>query len=110
LKVILNRTIKNAIDYRKGSYLDIWKILSTTDSEGTQLSIEDNGQGVSVKVKENIFDMFVKGTNKSKGAGLGLYLVKIACDKIKGKVRLESNQHSGATLIFRLPNLEQTSA
>ncbi|MGB1032097.1 MAG: sensor histidine kinase, partial [Flavobacteriales bacterium] len=109
LKVILNRTIKNAIDYRKGSSLDFCKILITTDNDGAVLCIEDNGQGVSEKVKDKIFDMFVKGTNKSKGAGLGLYLVKIACDKIKGKVHLENNQHSGATLIFRLPNLEQSS-
>ena len=109
LKVILKRTIKNAVDYRKGSNLDFCKILITTDADGAVVSIEDNGQGVSEKVKDNIFDMFVKGTNKSKGAGLGLYLVKIACDKIKGKVHLENNQHSGATLIFKLPNLEQAA-
>ena len=46
--------------------------------------------------------MFVKVTHKSKGAGLGLYLVKIASDKLRGKISLESK---GAKLVFNLPNL-----
>lgn len=105
LKVILIRTIKNAIDYRKGTDQDFCKVIVHTDINGATLEVQDNGLGVSEKVKDNIFDMFVKGTNKSKGAGLGLYLVKIACDKLRGKVRLENNEHKGATLVFQLPNL-----
>ncbi|NQX92999.1 MAG: ATP-binding protein, partial [Flavobacteriales bacterium] len=83
------------------------KVNIHTDATGATVEIEDNGQGISEKVKDNIFDMFVKGTNKSTGAGLGLYLVKIAVDKIRGKVQLQNNEFSGATISFELPNLAQ---
>jgi signal transduction histidine kinase len=105
LKVILRKTITNAIDYRNGTENDFCKVTITTDQNGAVLAIEDNGVGISEKVRENVFDMFVKGTHKSKGAGLGLYLVKIATDKIRGTITLESNEKHGSKLIFQLPNL-----
>ena len=105
IKVILNKTIGNAISYAKGSQYDYCNITITTDSQGAVFSIEDNGVGISSKVKASIFEMFVKGTNKSKGAGLGLYLVKIALDKLKGKVTVDSQENIGSKLIFQLPNL-----
>ena len=105
IKVILNKTIGNAISYAKGSQYDYCNISITTDSQGAVFAIEDNGVGISSKVKASIFEMFVKGTNKSKGAGLGLYLVKIALDKLKGKVTVDSQENIGSKLIFQLPNL-----
>lgn len=105
LKVILSKTIGNALNYRKGMSDDYCKITITTDSQGAILAIEDNGVGISEKVRTTVFDMFVKGSNKSKGAGLGLYLVKIAMDKLKGKVTVESKVDVGSKLIFQLPNI-----
>jgi signal transduction histidine kinase len=105
LKVILNKTISNAISYRQGTRQDFCKVTITTDSRGAILAIEDNGQGISEKVRESVFDMFVKGTNKSKGAGLGLYLAKIAVEKLKGHVTLESQINKGSRLVFEIPNM-----
>ncbi|MEZ7966288.1 MAG: HAMP domain-containing sensor histidine kinase, partial [Flavobacteriales bacterium] len=103
--VILKKTILNSMQYRLGSSSDYCKISITTDSSGASVCIEDNGQGIATKVKDSVFDMFVKGTHKSKGAGLGLYLVKIASDKLRGKISLESEESKGAKLVFNLPNL-----
>lgn len=103
--VILKKTILNSMQYRIGSSSDYCKISITTDSSGASVCIEDNGQGIAEKVKDSVFDMFVKGTHKSKGAGLGLYLVKIASDKLRGKISLESEENKGAKLVFNLPNL-----
>lgn len=105
IKVILNKTILNSSQYRLGSSSDFCKVSITTDSSGACVCIEDNGQGIAEKVKGSVFDMFVKGTHKSKGAGLGLYLVKIASDKIRGKITLESEENKGSKLVFKLPNL-----
>lgn len=105
IKVILNKTINNSIQYRLGSSSDYCKVSITTDSAGAHVSIEDNGQGISEKVKDRVFDMFEKGTHKSKGAGLGLYLVKIVAEKIRAKITLESLENQGAKLDFQLPNL-----
>ncbi|MCB0759902.1 MAG: tetratricopeptide repeat protein [Flavobacteriales bacterium] len=105
LKVILRKTIANALMYRQGTQEDFCNITITTDRKGAILCIEDNGQGINEKIRENVFDMFVKGTHKSTGAGLGLYLVKIALEKIRGKVVLESTVGKGSKLTFQLPNM-----
>lgn len=105
LKVILQQTISNAIAYRKGGNDDYCKITIYTEPSGARLTVEDNGVGIPEKVRDKVFDMFVKGTHKSTGAGLGLYLVRIAVDKIRAKVRLESEENEGCTLFFELPNL-----
>lgn len=105
IKVILQQTIANAIAYRKGTDEDYCKVSIYTEPSGATITIEDNGQGIPEKVRDKVFDMFVKGTHKSTGAGLGLYLVRIAVDKIRAKVRLESEENEGSTLRFELPNL-----
>ncbi len=105
LKVILQQTITNAIAYRKGTHNDYCRVSIHTDHEGATLSIEDNGVGIPEKVRDKVFDMFVKGTHKSTGAGLGLYLVRIAGEKIKAKVKLDTEENLGSKLTFYLPNL-----
>lgn len=105
IKVILQQTIANAIAYRKGTEDDYCKVSIYTEPSGATITIEDNGQGIPEKVRDKVFDMFVKGTHKSTGAGLGLYLVRIAVDKIRAKVRLESEENEGSTFSFELPNL-----
>lgn len=105
IKVILQQTISNAIAYRKGTPDDYCIIKIYTEPSGARITVEDNGQGIAEKVRDKVFDMFVKGTHKSTGAGLGLYLVRIAADKIRAKVRLDSQENEGCKLSFELPNL-----
>ena len=40
------------------------------------ISVYDNGIGVEEAISHKLFDMFFKGTEKSKGHGLGLYIVQ----------------------------------
>ncbi len=105
IKVILQQTISNAIAYRKGTPDDYCIIKIYTEPSGARITIEDNGHGIAEKVRDKVFDMFVNGTHKSTGAGLGLYLVRIAADKIRAKVRLDSQVNEGCKLSFELPNL-----
>lgn len=105
LKVILQQTITNAVAYRKGTPQDYCKVTVKTDPEGAFVTVEDNGQGIPEKVRDKVFEMFVKGTHKSTGAGLGLYLVRIAAEKIRAQVKLDSEENEGCILTFQLPNL-----
>ncbi len=105
IKVILQQTIANAVAYRKGTPDDYCKVSIYTEPSGARISIADNGLGISDKVRDKVFDMFVKGTHKSTGAGLGLYLVRIAVDKIRAKISLETEENKGCTFTFSLPNL-----
>lgn len=105
IKVILQNTIENAIQFRGGSPDDYCRISLSTDAKGAHIQIEDNGVGIADQVQDSVFGMFVKGSTQAKGSGLGLYMVRLACEKIRAKVDLKSEEQAGSTLSFNLPNL-----
>jgi len=104
LKIILTNLIANAYKYQ-----DCEKTASTIeisyskDKEVFNFSIKDNGIGVKDEYKEKIFEMFFRGTDKSVGTGLGLYVVKEIVEKLKGKIEMKSKLHEGAEFIINVP-------
>ncbi|MHA1479800.1 MAG: two-component system sensor histidine kinase NtrB [Candidatus Thorarchaeota archaeon] len=65
-----------------------------------QISISDNGPGISEKVKGRLFQ---KGAS-TKGGGLGLYLSREIVKAMTGTIELaEPNEGEGATFVIRLP-------
>lgn len=75
--------------------------------EFVELSIEDQGPGVSEEYQGKIFDRFFRienDTHTIKGTGLGLHLVKISIEKHHGgQVFIQSKLGEGSTFGFRLP-------
>lgn len=69
------------------------------------ISVEDNGIGISEKIREIIFNMFFKGTDKSKGSGLGLYIVKLIIDRLGGELFLDNYSKGKTTFLVKLPEL-----
>ncbi|MBE2189211.1 MAG: HAMP domain-containing histidine kinase [Candidatus Kapabacteria bacterium] len=47
--------------------------------------------------------MFFRGTPTSKGAGLGLFLVRNAVDKLQGSINLTTYEGLGSTFTIILP-------
>ncbi|MFN0050302.1 MAG: sensor histidine kinase [Cytophagales bacterium] len=70
-----------------------------------QIRVEDNGLGISESSKESIFDMFFKGSDKSKGSGLGLFIVKIAVEKLNGAVILDTSTKGKTIFNVQIPTL-----
>ena len=48
--------------------------------------------------------MFFRGTVKSKGAGLGLYIVRETINKLSGVINIHSTYGKGTTVVLELPN------
>jgi signal transduction histidine kinase len=66
------------------------------------ITIQDNGGGIDKKYKEKIFDPYFTTKFQSKGAGIGLYMVKnIIVNNMSGTIGVE-NYKDGAlfTLTF----------
>ena len=106
LSFILNNLISNAIKYH-----DISKpqpfIQVTVEEKDKQVQIEvsDNGQGISAEHLDKVFQMFYRASNASKGAGLGLYIVKETVIKLQGTITLTSVPGEGTTFRVLLPNM-----
>jgi signal transduction histidine kinase len=67
------------------------------------VAITDNGQGISAKIKEQIFTPFFTTKAAGEGSGLGLDIVKKIIDKHDGKIEVDSEVGKGTTFSIWLP-------
>jgi signal transduction histidine kinase len=102
LKVVLTNLIANAIKYsdeRKESFI---RVEAYQNENETVISVSDNGIGIDDQHHDKIFNMFYRASEKSKGSGLGLYIVKETLLKINGSIKVESTLGVGTTFIVTL--------
>jgi signal transduction histidine kinase len=70
-----------------------------------QISIQDNGKGMTPEVKAKIFDHLFTTKGVGKGTGLGLAIAKqIVVEKHGGSLEVHSEVGKGTTFIISLPN------
>ncbi len=64
------------------------------------LSVLDSGSGIPTAEKQKVFEKFYRigneDTRKSKGTGLGLYIVKNLTERHNGTIQIRDNQPSGS--------------
>lgn len=72
------------------------------------LFVLDNGIGIAPMHVNNIFKMFYRADEKSRGSGLGLYIVKETVEKIKGTISVVSEYGKGSTFTVIIPSLADT--
>ncbi len=110
LKIIFSNIISNAFKYmdtgKPNPYLHINIIIN---DKGLTADISDNGIGIEESHLPKIFDMFYRGTEKSQGSGLGMYIVKQSVDKLKGEISIISQLNKGTSFHIVLPNATKTS-
>ncbi len=107
-EVILN-LVENAIKYTNENG-QIFINTTETDTE-VLVSIRDTGEGISPEDQTHIWKKFVRGKNqelKTKGSGLGLYLVKYFIELHGGKITLKSELGKGTTFDMSLPIESET--
>ncbi|QSE98203.1 PAS domain-containing sensor histidine kinase [Fulvivirga lutea] len=104
LKIILSNIISNAYKYmdldKEANFL---KVSVSHLKKTLKISIQDNGIGIDEEHLPKIFDMFYRGTEKSQGSGLGMYIVKQSIDKLEGKISIESTPGHGTTFTITIP-------
>lgn len=107
LDVILYHLIVNAIQYKRSlSFHESYVQINVQDFEnGIKIIVNDNGIGIDKSIQYDIYNIFFRGTELSKGSGIGLFLVKNAVTKLKGNIELESESAKGTTFTIYFPNL-----
>ncbi|MCS6795076.1 MAG: sensor histidine kinase [Raineya sp.] len=108
LAIILNNLISNSIQYRRENVQAHVKIQIEVNKEKAIITISDNGQGIGKEHLSKVFDMFYRATEKSQGAGLGLFIVKETINKLKGSIYMHSEINVGTIFKIEIPNLYQT--
>lgn len=72
-----------------------------------EVSISDNGPGMTEEVKEKIFDPFF--TTRTKGTGLGMAIVKRIVEAHRGKILVDDVVGGGTTINIILPRGDDES-
>ncbi len=104
LKIVINNLLNNAIkyhDHTKESRFIRVSVKPTT--QGTHFTVCDNGMGIAAEHLDKVFNMFYRASDKSKGSGLGLYIVKESLGQLGGSVTLKSQLGEGTTFTVVLP-------
>jgi two-component system, OmpR family, phosphate regulon sensor histidine kinase PhoR len=98
-EVIVNNLLSNAVKYSPADgKIDL---LLRTDGKKVTFSVSDEGIGVSAADKEMLFNQFYRAgdeeTRKSKGTGLGLFIVKNLLNILGGEIKVKDKQNKGTT-------------
>lgn len=99
--------LSNAIKYSPDGKRIKIRVERSRDGEYVEVSVEDQGEGISEQDQKKVFDRFYRcenATHTVKGTGLGLHLVKVTIEKHHhGQVFVNSKVGEGSTFGFRLP-------
>lgn len=108
---VFENILINAVRYNNKSTIDI--VIDITkeqkeDKSYVKMEFKDNGIGISDYRKKSIFERGTKKSQKSKGMGLGLSLVKKIIDRYIGKIwvedRIEGDYKQGSNFIIMIPS------
>jgi len=88
LRDVFENILINAIKYTKNTVVDIL-IRITVEGDFVKIEFNDKGIGIEDDLKKETFNKGYKTKRKSKGMGLGLFLVKNLLAKYSGKIWVE---------------------
>lgn len=102
---ILYNLIDNAVKYSPENPKIV--IATSPYKDGIEISVRDNGVGISDEAQKHIFEKFYReptgNVHNIKGFGLGLNYVKTIVEFYNGTIRLVSKKGEGSTFIIKLP-------
>ena len=95
--LILHNLVKNACEafHRKNTPRPERKIEINADLQKQVMTVQDNAGGIDPQHRGRIFTPYVSSKGIKKETGLGLSQVKIAAEKIDGKVIFPDHQPQG---------------
>ncbi|MBX2914988.1 MAG: PAS domain-containing protein [Cyclobacteriaceae bacterium] len=103
VQMVMEHIIQNASVFRSCTRKAVLDISYKLVGKKLQLVFEDNGEGMTPDVQENIFNMFYRGSQQSTGEGLGLYLTRSLLDKLGGSIHVQSKYDVGSVFTIQLP-------
>ncbi|MBA2493884.1 MAG: HAMP domain-containing histidine kinase [Acidobacteria bacterium] len=109
LQTVFTNLLDNAVKYSKNN-VKILVEMKNSDKKKVEIRIKDSGVGIAQNELKRIFKRFYRvpnlSTQKAKGTGLGLYIVRSIVKKHGGKIWVESKgEEKGSTFIVQLPKV-----
>ena len=105
LVVIFSNLLSNSIKYRdQKKPQSLIHFYIQVEKDKLTIRVQDNGIGIATDFLPKIFNMFYRATERSEGAGLGLYIVRETVQKLGGTIAVQSELGQGTTFEIEIPN------
>ncbi len=103
IQQLLINLLENVFKYTPADSPLLFK--ATCDADFVTIELSDRGPGIPEELREQIFQKFVRATNKTSasGAGLGLAICQGIVEAHGGKLGVKAREGGGATFWFTLP-------
>lgn len=103
IEVILTNLVENAVFYAPLNGKAEISMEGKVNGESIELIVEDNGIGIEESIRPKLYDMFFKGSELSKGNGLGLYIVMKSVIALEGDISVDSQPGAYTRFHVTLP-------
>lgn len=106
LSQVFSNLIDNSIKYRKTDIPLTIDIGAKEKGDYVIYSFTDNGIGIDKKHKDDIFKIFFRVENrvkKKRGEGIGLTIVRMMLERLKGSIWLDQEYSDGTRFFISLP-------
>lgn len=105
-KQILSNILSNAIKYGNS----VVEIFLLSDGEKIEIIVQDDGKGICDK--EEIFELYTQSSSgvsgiEKKGTGIGLHFVKLLCEGLNLKYKIEDSTTLGGTKFILTKQLKE---
>lgn len=102
LTQVIDNLLSNAIKYNDKEICEIF-VQCIEKKTHFEVSILDNGPGISIQDKGKIFDLFENlKTPKTDSTGIGLATVKKLITETNGKIWIEQSESQGTEFVFTI--------
>ncbi len=101
LQQLLLNLVNNAVDAVQDESKGQITIRVKRRKDRMEITVVDNGCGMNLVQRDNLFRLFF--TSKSNGTGLGLVIVKKLLSQMDGTIDVESEKGKGTTVVVTLP-------
>ena len=94
----IDKIIDNAFKFQKHNYQGSEvKVFAYRYNGGIKIEISDNGIGIDQEQLEYIFGLFERASDRSPFGGIGLYISKLALNRIGGAISVENDSEREVT-------------
>lgn len=109
IKQVLFNLLTNAMRFTSaGGHIKIEASKPVPSENIIRLAVSDTGKGIAAERQSSVFDSFTSGD--TRGAGLGLALVRSFVELHGGDVKMKSSPGTGTSVICHLPETASPKA
>lgn len=98
---VMNNLMKNSIQAIPNDRRGLIEIVLSSDEEKANISVKDNGKGISSEMKSKVFTPYF--TTKNSGTGLGLAISANIIESFDGTLNFNSEVGKGTTFSIDIP-------